>query len=1030
AYAQQALLHIPNDETRRQFMLRQTGSITMGLLGVSSVCKLDLGNFMDRVDNLYKAAGHIREVVTEVVDGAQSLLESGQDITSNEKRGILPGGRRLWYSALREVQEHVFNGRLADFNTLILEAPCHQEVEFQWGVCQLLGKIAVDTQWDVATRQHAVDLLGELYRCDSTWTTNEEVHSWILQTIHQVASLSDPHITEHSQSILHSLEKEGDVAKQTLYRAVLAAPLEPYPLQTRLPLPQSSTLLARAQAVLDVDLDLHRLRTQRLESHNRTVYIPPQAKPTAHSSDDTLFPLMERALEFLESDRQVLLLLGESGAGKSMFNLELEHTLWTNYKSGGSIPLFINLPFIEDPAQDLITKQLQYHDFLEEQIQELKQHREFIVICDGYDESQLKVNIHATNEFHNPGHWKIKMVISCRSQYLGTDYRSRFRPQPANHYDRATSELMLEAVIAPFSRQQIEQYVEQYGKNLSMYAFIQHRPAWTKEEYMERLTRIPKLMELVSNPFLLTLSLQALPEIIGSRKDFAAIHITRVQLYDGFVKQWLEVNKRRLEGSRLSDKERSEFYLLLDDGFDYHGIRFQKDLAAAIFKEQEGQPVVDYTHFRDKTSWKSSFFGTDDHTKLLRESSTLTRSGTFHQFIHRSLQEYFYSRTVYDPLDYDPDSDRPPTADPKVALSQRSFVSEPSVLQFLAERVEMDTPFKVQLLSAIEDSKVNSKAGVAAANAISILVKAAERFNGADLRGIKIPGADLCGGEFDSADLEGADLSNVNLAKTWLRQADLSKAQMEGVQFGELPYIQFDDEVASVAFSSDGECLAVCLIDGTINIHNTTTWRKVVSYLHVGIIAASPVSRELARGGLEHTVELGDILTGEPRLVLRGHENMITCICYSLNGALIATASKDTTVQIWSTVSGKALHILSGHSESATGVTFSPDGLQLVSCGEDKTVRTWDIQTGRSLAVLEWHEIDVLCVAYSPDGRQFASGDSNGTIGLWNACIGKIARKLDGFHEPVYCMAYSPEGHQIIYGAEQGTIRYCILSLR
>ncbi|KAG0255292.1 hypothetical protein BGZ95_005800, partial [Linnemannia exigua] len=184
AYALQALLHIPNDETRRQFMLRQAGMITMGLLGVASVCKLNLGEFKG-VDHHYKATSDAHEVATKAIEGVQSLLESGQDIATNIKGGILSGGRQLWYSALREAKEHTRNGRLADFNRLVFEAPCCHDVEFQWGVCQLLGEIAMRLHWDVVTRHHAVDLLAELYKDESTWTTNKEIHSWILQTIRQ-----------------------------------------------------------------------------------------------------------------------------------------------------------------------------------------------------------------------------------------------------------------------------------------------------------------------------------------------------------------------------------------------------------------------------------------------------------------------------------------------------------------------------------------------------------------------------------------------------------------------------------------------------------------------------------------------------------------------------------------------------------------------------------------------------------------------------------------------------------------------------
>jgi WD40 repeat protein len=1019
AYALQGLLHIPNDETHRQFVLRHVGNIAMGLLGVASICKLDFSGLTEGAVKLYKTTGDSLETGSKVISGIKSIHESGQDILS---------GRRVWYTALREAQEHTRKGRLSDFNQLIFEAPCRQDIEFQWGVCQLLEKIAVDPHWDGATHQHAVDLLANLYRDDADWTSDDEVLRWILTIIGHIASLPDLAISNHAQSLLLGLEEEGDDAKQAVYRAAMAGSSSYNSLQVCLPMPTSSPLLARALAIHSVEGDLHRLRVQRLKERENTLYIPPQAKPTLQSSDDTLFPLMEKSLEFLESHRQVLLLLGDSGAGKSTFSLQLEHTLWKEYKRGSYIPLYINLPTIDNPEQDLIAKELRYQNFSEDQIQDLKLHRQFIVICDGYDESQLKTNLHTTNQFNQPGQWNTKMVVSCRSQYLGQDYRSRFQPQSTNHYTHAIPDLMLEAVIAPFSRVQIGQYVEQYVKALSVHNAPQDRPAWTKDEYMERLTKIPKLIELVSNPFLLTLALEALPEVVGSRKDLSAIRISRVQLYDGFVNNWLEVNKRRLESSTLSEDERLAFDLILEDDFLYHGIQFQKDLAAAIYEKQGGQRVIKYIHLHDSSTWKSSFFSsTDAHTKLLRESSTVTRSGSFFRFIHQSLLEYFYSRTVYDPVDYKPDvssENHRCAPDPKVIFSERNFINEPAVLQFLAERVDSDALYKSQLLAAVEDSKANKQGGQAGATSISILVRAGVRFNGADLQGIRIPGADLSGGQFDSANLERADMSKVDMTKTWLRQANLRDAQVTGVQFGELPHLVLEkNRIARIVFSSDGEILAVSTEGQIIVIFDAATWNIISAHLGGEAMDISPTTRELAKTNRDNIVEMCDILTGETRLALTGHDEKVTDISFSADGKQIATSSKDTTIRIWSTLSGATLHILRGHSEAINGVAFSPTGLQLASCSNDRSVRTWYAESGELLNILTGHTDPVQCVAYSRNGSQIATGDRNNAAALWNAHSGELLHGLSSQVGVIASVVFSLDGQQVASGGEDGTVR-------
>jgi len=240
-----------------------------------------------------------------------------------------------------------------------------------------------------------------------------------------------------------------------------------------------------------------------------------------------LFFVIDKTKEFMASDAQVMLVLGDSGAGKSTFNRHLEHELWQGYKTGDRIPLFINLPSLERAQKDLIPELLHTFDFSDEQIRELKQHQKFILICDGYDESQLVANLHTTNLFNKPGQWDVKMPIAYRIQYLGPEYHSQFMPQTSSPYHQLALDSFHEAVIAPFSKAQIEDYVERYVP-------LEPR-TWVKKDYMGRLMAIPNLMDLVKNPFLLTLSLEALPSVVQSQTALSRIRITRVELFDTFV---------------------------------------------------------------------------------------------------------------------------------------------------------------------------------------------------------------------------------------------------------------------------------------------------------------------------------------------------------------------------------------------------------------------------------------------------------------------------------------------------------------
>ncbi|KAG0304241.1 WD_REPEATS_REGION domain-containing protein [Linnemannia gamsii] len=790
------------------------------------------------------------------------------------------------------------------------------------------------------------------------------------------------------------------------------------------------------------------LRMQRLADYKQAVYIPPSAKPSLQAKDDTLFPLMEKVEDFLAGDGQVMLVLGDSGAGKSTFNRYLEHQLWQDYRADGPIPLFINLPALDRPDKELVTEHLRRLDFPDELIWALKQTRCFILICDGYDESQLTCNLHTTNLLNQSGQWKAKLVVTCRTQFLGPNYRDRFEPQGEGYYSSAPG-LFKESVIAPFSSDQVEEYVERY---ISL-----ETRAWAKKDYMEKLTTIPGLMGLVKNPFLLSLALGALPAVAESKYHLSSVHVTRVQLYDSFVQHWLSANKRRLRNQnlKLSQDEQRTLDELLDDGFEDSVIKFQMGLAAAIFQEQEGRPVVDYDHRRDRDSWKRAFFNTDLDTSLLRDASLLIRAGKLYRFIHRSLLEYFYSCIFCPPIAIDNEFAPHGLSDsvfvlPSIAdhpLSKRSIVMESSIVLFLAERVQIIPEFKRQLHAFLERSKTDKHASQAAANAITILIRAGVQFNGADLRGVRIPGADLSGGQFDSVHLEAADLTDANLIKCWIRQADFTNARMDGVQLGlqllsgsygtsvQLwsieaglsEYILKADSThaRAVAFSPCGNQVAFASDNEFVilwDIHTSTAMFVLVTGSIFGV-SYSPDGARIATGGKDGAVRVFDTQTGLLMWDLESRHMSIHCIDYSPNGQWIITGHNTGELELWDTSTGELCPKWIGHNGYVTGINFSPNSKWIASSSFDRTVKLWDAQTRVLVSMFAGHSEIVYSVAFSPDGLQLASSGWDKTVRLWEVHSRGTGHDSHSSFDSVFSVAYSPDGGHLVSGSKNGTIR-------
>jgi len=585
--------------------------------------------------------------------------------------------------------------------------------------------------------------------------------------------------------------------------------------------------------------------------------------------------------------------------------------------------------------------------------------------------------------------------------------------------------------MAPFSESQIDGYITEY---VSL-----HQPLWGAKDYKQALELIPSLKELVKNPFLMTLSLEVMPRMIDTGEHLSATHVTKVGLYDHFIEHWLERGKKRIGEKKLNPQSRAAFENLIDEGFTRNGIDFLKKLAVAIYKEQDGQPIVEYSRYKDEQTWKSEFFSRDDEMQLLREACPLTRNGNQYRFIHRSLLEYGLALAVFDPHDWRQSSTS------KSSLCRRGSVSSIS--------------------SFIEYSKVDKKWRMAASNAITILVRVGVEFRYADLKGIQIPGADLSQGVFDSANLQGADLRKVTLSNVWLRGSDLSGVQMKDAQFGELPFLKYDHSGISCMYSPDGSTFTVALLDGNMNVYATSNWEKTWTLSGHGngvkSIAYSPNGDRIVSGCYDSRVRIWDVATGECLYIFIGHTDSVVGAAFSPKGNVVASRSYDETLRLWDvesgdcryvasgcgsifdmafspngdtiafgswdcsvrlidTESGECRCILIGHTRWITSITFSAQGELLISKGWDKVLRAWEVATGTCQHVLRVRGSFVL----SPKGNQIASYTGwRKDIRLLDIETGVYVRRLSGHDREVVDVVYSPQGDQIVSGAHDSIVR-------
>ncbi|ARV59629.1 hypothetical protein BZZ01_14200 [Nostocales cyanobacterium HT-58-2] len=323
---------------------------------------------------------------------------------------------------------------------------------------------------------------------------------------------------------------------------------------------------------------------------------------------------------------------------------------------------------------------------------------------------------------------------------------------------------------------------------------------------------------------------------------------------------------------------------------------------------------------------------------------------------------------------------------------------------------------------------------------------------------------DLSGHDFSGLTIWQADLKGVDLHQTNFAHSDLAKSTFTanlsyiftvavspdghllatGDTDGKISLWQATDGqqrltweahagwVRSIVFSADGQTFFSASDDQTVKQWNLAGECLQVFGGHSGFVWSVALLEQpnssgshpiLASGGIDQTINLLDIQSGECIKKLRGHTDWIHSVACSSDGRTIASGSHDQTIKLWDINTSECLKTLRGHIRKVFSVVFSTDGTKLVSGGADGTVRIWDVSTGECLHKLQEHTNQVWCVVCSNDGNTIASGSGDTTIRVWNIHSGECIKVLQGHTNTLRSLAFTPNGQHLIASDDNQTIK-------
>jgi WD40 repeat protein len=222
--------------------------------------------------------------------------------------------------------------------------------------------------------------------------------------------------------------------------------------------------------------------------------------------------------------------------------------------------------------------------------------------------------------------------------------------------------------------------------------------------------------------------------------------------------------------------------------------------------------------------------------------------------------------------------------------------------------------------------------------------------------------------------------------------------------------------IAGIAFSPDGQVIAVFSWDGVIHLRETTTGKTLhrldarsekYGGWQTAIVAFAPDGRSLAGWGKGNAVRFWDTATGNETPAPAGHSSRIRTITFAPSGGTVATGGADGTIRLWEARTGKETQRLEAtvDSDEVRAVAFAPDGNMVAAMGSWQLFRTWETATdGKAVRLYpngKEHKAETYnnTLAFAPAGGPLAvaghQGNTAKCLSLWDYRKGVKVRELE-----------------------------------
>ncbi len=267
--------------------------------------------------------------------------------------------------------------------------------------------------------------------------------------------------------------------------------------------------------------------------------------------------------------------------------------------------------------------------------------------------------------------------------------------------------------------------------------------------------------------------------------------------------------------------------------------------------------------------------------------------------------------------------------------------------------------------------------------------------------------------------LEIASLTQDGILRIWNLETE---ALLQELSFD----TPLDGTSNPLAYSKDGSSLFVLnplkySIDRYESHPYRATDRSPVSTSPIKAISPNPLKAKVVLGHYDGSISLWDYDSNTIERTWSGHSEACTHICFSPNGAMIASVSEES-LRIWDAETFELLKDMRSPSGRITHLSWGADSEQLATCVLDDAVLVWQVADG-SIVKRESGFGVALGVALDSHKGIGASSYGDNSIRLWFTDSSDLRTARLGHSDAVFFLEFVESGNRLISAGVDGAIK-------